>query len=143
MLYDRPLTLVTRRWLLIAAVTVASAECLVWLVAGAISWATRYWFVGPDSPVALDRTRFAMVVFAALGANVLALLVFVLSRSGWSWWSLATIQVGDFLSATVEGVSLDVWWFLISGLSALAIVLLYLERRSGPKLALLPPTRAE
>jgi hypothetical protein len=120
---------VTRRLLLIGAVALVLLTCIVWFSSASIIWSTRGIIVGLGSPQAAASARFAVVVYAATGVNVIALLVFLIRRHGWGWWLLAAAQVGDFIFSLVEGIVRTPTWWPLSGLAALTLVLLYLLRK--------------
>jgi hypothetical protein len=59
----------------VAALTIAQSGILV--TAGWIAWSFRYLMVGPGSPQAPDRTRFAVAIFVAAVVNVAILITFL------------------------------------------------------------------
>ena len=120
----------TRRTLLIGTVALVLLTCFVWFSFASIIWSARGIIVGLGSPQAAASARFAVVVYAATGINVIALLVFLIRRHGWGWWLLVATQVGDLVFSLIEGIVRTPTWWPLSGLAALTLVLLYLLRRT-------------
>jgi hypothetical protein len=80
--------------------------------------------VGIDSSEGAEQARFAIELYGIGALNLLALIVFLLRRSGWVWWLVLGMQVGVFVLALVEGVLTDLGWFYVSGLPLLTLFLL-------------------
>lgn len=123
-------------WLGRGIVALVVLECLVWLVAGSIAWSFRDLIVGPTSPEAASRARFAIAIFGGAAINGLALLPFLLRPRGWGWFLLVAVQIGDVLGslAWVRFISHD--WWLTTGVGGLTVALLclfrYLSQRPVP-----------
>lgn len=118
-----------RRRLLIAAAVVAAVESVAWLFIAGLAWSLRGLMVGVDSPIGIERTRFALVLFGVAGINVLAVLAFAVSRMRWGWWALIAVQVADLVFATYELLTRDLGWLVLAVPAALTAGLLLLARR--------------
>ena len=111
-------------------IAAAAVECVIWFFAASILWSLRNLLVGPSSSQAADNARFALVVYAATGVNVIALLAFLLRRRGWSWWLLTAVQTGDLVTSLLAALLLSPTWWLITGGAALTLTLRFLFARA-------------
>jgi hypothetical protein len=99
-----------RRWLLIATVTLAAAQCCFWLIGAWIGLHLVGWLVSVPLTVSL-------CIGASL--NVLALPVFLLKRGSWGTPVFAAVQVGNILFSLVAAVLVSPAWSLLGAAPAL------------------------
>jgi hypothetical protein len=119
------------QWTFYASVVVLGCACIASFFAGSIEWAER---VGSDSAEAAEQARFAIELYAIGALNLLAAIVFLLRRSGWTWWLVVGMEVGVFVLALIEGVLTDLGWFYFSGLPLLTSFLLFAFRMAPARL---------
>jgi membrane protein insertase Oxa1/YidC/SpoIIIJ len=100
-------------------------QSLVWVAAGWIAWSFRALMVGPGSPEETERTLFAIATFVAATVNAAALMVFLRKLSGWSWSLLTAVLVADVVVTLPLGIGISSWWWLITVIATVALVLLY------------------
>lgn len=106
-----------RRWLLIAAVTLAAAQCGFWLIGAWIGLHLVGWLVTVPLTVSL-------CIGASL--NVLALLAFLLKRGSWGTRAFAAVQVGNILFSLVAAMLVSPAWSLLGAAPALATLFVQL-----------------
>lgn len=121
-----------RKWLLVGIIGLALAQCGVWFLAVGIAWSFRYLMVGPGSPVAASRTRFAIALSVGLGINVIALLLFLFRRHGWGRLFLVAVQAANVLFSLVliAAISFDWLDILLFTLPATATLTMLFALRS-------------
>jgi hypothetical protein len=120
----------SRRWLLAAVSATVAAQIVIWLVAGSITWTYRDLMVGTGSKEAADNTRFAIAIFVGAGVNGAAFLAFLFRQRGWGWLLLMAVQIADVAIALAGGALINPWWWLMSLVGAVAVLLLFLLRRA-------------
>ena len=123
------------RWPFYASVVVLVCECLVFFFAGSVEWGERAAMVGTDSIEAAEQARIAIELYAIGALNFLALIAFLLGRSGWGWWLVFGMQVAVFVWALIEGALTDLGWFFVSSvpLFALFVLLVFRVAQAGLK----------
>jgi len=91
--------------------------------------------VGTDSIEAAEQARIAIELYAIGALNFLALIAFLLGRSGWGWWLVFGMQVAVFVWALIEGALTDPGWFFVSSvpLFALFVLLVFRVAQAGLK----------
>jgi len=91
--------------------------------------------VGTDSIEAAEQARIAIELYAIGALNFLALIAFLLGRSGWGWWLVFGMQVAVFVWALIEGALTDLGWFFVSSvpLFALFVLLVFRVAQAGLK----------
>ena len=120
--------------MLTGIVVVGLAECLGWFFVFGLGWSLRFLFVGPESPEAADRTRWALVILALAALNSIALLAFLIRRRGWGRILLTGVQIGDLAFASIALVVVEAHWSLFAAAAILMLILLLLYRRSLARL---------
>jgi hypothetical protein len=111
----------------VAVLTIAESGILV--TAGWIAWSFRYLMVGPGSPQAADRTRFAVAIFVAAVVNVAILITFLRNSRRWKPIFVA-VQTADALATAVMGFLISWSWWLVTIVAIAVIALLYLARNA-------------
>ncbi|HEV2415135.1 MAG TPA: hypothetical protein VGX27_10015 [Candidatus Dormibacteraeota bacterium] len=112
----------------VAVVLLALVQIAIWVLAAAIEWSFRYLMVGPGSPAAINRERFAVALFFAAAINLTVLVPF-LSHMLWGWLILTLVQITDTAVSVVLLVTVSTDWWLVATLAAITTALLFTWRR--------------
>jgi hypothetical protein len=105
-----------------------AAQILIWLVAGSVVWSFRSLVVGAGSIQDANNAGFAVAIFVGAAVNAIALLAFLLRKSGSGWLVLIGVQIVDVAVTVAEGALVSPWWWLIGIFAGVTIALLYLLR---------------
>ena len=127
------------RWPFYASVAVLGCAGIACFLAAAIEWGSQPGVLaGTDSAEAVEQARFTIELGAFGVLNLLALIAYLLRRSGLVWWLVLGLQVGIFVVALIEGVFTDIGWFLFSSLPLLTGLMLLAcgaaQRRLKPRM---------
>jgi hypothetical protein len=124
-----------------AILVLAGAQSIYWLVGASLEYSLRNLFVGPESPIAAERTRDAYLLVNWFGVNAAVLAIYARRNRPWSrglmvgvqaanvtyglWLGIATISSSCFQDNALEFLAQP-------AAAAVTIGLLYAEWR-GPK----------
>jgi len=122
-----------RRWLRLATVVLAIAQCGWWTLGGWAMWSFRGFMLEPSSPQIADNARFAVALFAVAAINIVALIGFFVRPRSWGELVLAAVLLGNIAFSAWASVSRDnAYWLLLGGAPAgVTLVLLLLLRSTG------------
>lgn len=107
-----------------ASVAVLAGACIACILAGFIELGTRAATLGIYPAESAEQAGFAIELFMIGGLNLLALVAFLLRRSGWGWFVALGVQVGVLVLAMIEGLLTDLGWFFFSSVPLLTLLLL-------------------
>ena len=135
---------VTRRhrFVFVAVLALAAAECLCWLIAAYLSYEFRN-FMTLDGGVIAVRTRNAYLLLAWFAVNLGATLSVALRRRPWTTVVMVGVQLGDLafglwwsfaVAISIGEIDSADWVFLQPAAAALVLAgLNVLRRRSEPQ----------
>ncbi|HEV2952779.1 MAG TPA: hypothetical protein VG015_01660 [Candidatus Dormibacteraeota bacterium] len=111
--------------LVIAIVALVALEGLFWVFLGGVSWVFRDFSIGPPrtSAYIASETRIAILEFGWAAIHVLAIVAFLLRRTGLVFWVVVGVQVLDLIRTgflTAGTVSQSEWSQTVFGLVAAA-----------------------
>lgn len=129
-----------RRLVFLAAVALAAAQSLDWIVGAWTGWSAGEWLAPPWLAGGAAGEWLAplwLVIALTVGAvaNVLALIVFVMRRRAWGDRALAAAQVGNILFSLVALLAVSPAWLLFIAVPALAtlILIVVLQTHGGAR----------
>jgi hypothetical protein len=127
-----------RRIFVGAIITLALAECVLWLLAAAFTWAFAGFSLGPVSPAQVaEGERISLTEFAWAALNIAGLIAYVLRGRGWGRWLMAAIQLANLaitiylgFGAVIPSCGQDGWGvFWLAAIPACSLFLQYLISR--------------
>ena len=128
-----------RRRLTAILIAVVSLASLLWLLGASLGWSMRDIYHGAGTPAAREMSLLAIAMFALTGVRVLGLISFLTKRP-WGWVALTAISIADLVMSLFEAVTRDWAWWLLAGMGALTLFLLFRLRSSGREQSALGPS---
>jgi hypothetical protein len=142
-----------RRLFVGAIISLALAECVLWLLGAIVQWDFAGFSLGPVySAQVAERARESLTEFAWGALNLVGLIAYVLRGRGWGRWLMAAIQLANLAVTIYLGFGAMIpscgqdgsAWFWLAAIPAGSLLLQYLiwrridrQPRSSPHLAAL------
>jgi hypothetical protein len=140
-----------RRLFIGAIITLALAECVLWLFGAAVQWIFAGFSLGPVySAQVAEGARTSLTEFAWAALNIAGLIAYVLRGDGWGRWLMAAIQLANLAVATYLGIGAVIpscgqegWGlFWLAAIPACSLLLQYLISRRIDRQPRSSPARA-
>lgn len=88
-----------------AILVLAGAQSLYWLIGASLEYSFRNFFVGPNNPIAAERTRDAYLLLIWFGVNAAVLAIYTWRNRPWSRGLMAVVQTANVTYGLWLGVA--------------------------------------